>query len=146
MFQIKNAQGETISMGKIDEEVAAFWGIELRPRSYASPITVTPLPEGYKKEDDDGKLRKKNMEEMQQRILCNWFDQLGFIIHEGADTWDFVKEKYLKPYEDLLNEYKEEPNFETIRTELMNTPPVKPMLDLIEYWRSKGYTPVPVKE
>jgi len=145
-FQIKDAKGEPIGINKIDEEVAQFWGVEVEKKSYASPIVVTPLPDGYNRDDDAGELNKKHFDQLTRKITCNWFDQIGLIIDGGADTWDEVKRRYLEPYQGIVEKYKDKPNAEEIRKMVMDTPPVKPFADLIEYWRGKGYTPHPVHD
>ena len=146
-FQIKNKDGQALAINKIDEEVAAFWGIPVHPKNYASPIKEFVLPEGYKKEDDKGVLWKKHFDSIRDRITLNWFDQLGYIIHSrNVTTWEQLREIYIAPYKKLVEEYKDTEEYEDAKRVILEEGNSKKLMDLIDFWESKGYTPHPVKD
>lgn len=136
-FQIKNAEGEALTMGALDKEAADFWGVEVHPKYYASP--------------NQG---------------LNWFDTIGYAITD-SDNYRTSYTNFGDPYKeiawvevanrmtlcnvsDLLvkgkrvdGKYKMQvvtPE-EVVKTAKLLSEMFKPFFDLMKYWEDKGYTP-----
>ena len=125
-FQILNKLEEPVSMKELDAEACELWNKKSDPKWYANPS-----PE----------------ETSVFKQASNWFDSIGYNIHNPEVTytsgWNNVKCSlwtlhiqglYDKPIEEVMI------NIEVVKEYL------KPYYDLINYWESKGYTPVRIKE
>lgn len=130
-FQIKNKNGEALTINDLDQEAATFWNKETHPKNYANPIPNTG-------------------DEFKDAMNCsfNWFDIIGWHIHnnkanfykryDNTITWDGVKESMLLNAIDVLKDKSEK--LDLIREAY------KPMLELIDHWSGKGYIPEQIKE
>lgn len=120
-FQIKDSTGNLLTMKQLDTEAAEFWKKEINPKYYASPTD--------------------------SMWSTNWFDSIGYNIHSPntreMKNWGNVKDSLLflqlsgfmnKTVEEQLEKLKE------INVYL------KPYIELINHWESKGYTPIQIKE
>lgn len=113
-FQIKDKQNNPISINKIDEEVAEFWGQEVHPKAYACPL-------------NDG-----------QRTM-NWFDVVGYSIHSGVkwtSGWEGIKCRLLSFHTDDLALKSEEDQIAALKS---TNKYLKPYMELIDYFKTKGY-------
>lgn len=155
-FQIKNSEGEAISIHALDKEAAEFWGKEAHDKWYASPAT--------KREGESDNAF------MSRQMSANWFDQLGYTIHRQGNyyeknTWRNVIHSMLDISDYLMKETKKDEPIElgtitfidqseeekmTMTVELNNRLAIgiyvkleyaKPYVDLANHWLSKGYTP-----
>ena len=145
-FTIKNNQGVGVPLKELDQDACTLWNKAHDPKWWASPIQITPRPETFGSEDEEREWDSKNFKEISREMSNNWFDRVGYLIHEGADSWEKLREIYLTPYKKIVDKYKDSPDAEKVRQVIMEQPPVKPVLELIALWESKGYTPHPVKD
>jgi hypothetical protein len=123
-FQIRNKEGQSLTIKELDQEASTFWGVENDPEYYASPIK----PDGTYKT-------------MSRMMSTNWYDNIGYIIHKLKTTdWEVVKEDYLSPYKEALKKYEGRPDYEEAKGVMLGDY-VKAMCDLIDLWKSKGYQP-----
>jgi hypothetical protein len=121
-FQIKNKEGEALTIKELDKEAAEFWNKKIHDKYYANPS-----PEGtsvFKQQ-------------------TNWFDVIGYNIHSPevnyTKGWDNVKcSLWTLHIQGLYNKSDEDLNIHIQVTKEFN----KPYYDLIDYWESKGYVPV----
>jgi len=150
-FQIRNDKGEPVVMKVLDQEACTLWGEENDPKYWASPIKIIPKPSDEEGPEALQKWKDQYGGQYQQaskKMSHNWFDQVGWLIHEGADSWDKLLEIYLAPYEKMVTDIEIScpDEKDEVRPMIMESAPVKPTVELIELWRSKGYTPHPVKD
>ena len=142
-FQIRNAQKEALSLNDLDKEACTLWGKETDPKWYGSPIKITPKPESFASLEERRHWDAVNFKEISNEMSNNWFDVIGRIIHNGADSWEVVKATYIKPYQAIVDEYK---GNEEVRVMIMEEGAVKGLVDLIDLWEKQGYTPHPVQD
>lgn len=127
-FQILDAKGNALTMGVLDAEVAAFWGQKIQKTTYAHP----------------------------KNALYNWYDTIGWAIaYQNSDdysvnTWESVVH-YL--FVNTMGEFIVDcknckfEDFDTVKQNLENIQELyTPMLELIKYWKNKGYTPKQIKD
>jgi hypothetical protein len=120
-FQIRDNNNKAISLKELDKEAAEFWKVPLDEKWYATP---------------SGAIQD-----------LNWFDFIGFEIHKKSSCythgWSNVKCGLVKntletfallPFENWKDKIDKKIAF------------LKPYFDLIDYWESKGYIPVQIKE
>lgn len=134
-FQILNADNQPIAIKVLDQEIAAFWKVEVHEKYYANPL-------GKLSDDDDIKLMSKKMS-------ANWFDTIGYAIHSPqsnwTDGWDNVKNslwiiqangyyKYLLDLETMAEVIKYVSEY------------LRPYFEVIDHLTSKGYQPKQVIE
>lgn len=131
-FQIRN-NDKPVDLKDLDKEACELFGEQQDPEWWASPIK-------FKDPNNE------TLEEISRKQSSNWYDRIGYLIHQGADTWDKVKEKYLEPYVAIVKKYEGTPNYNVVKKAIMDEAPVKQLVDLIELWRSKGYIPTPIKD
>ncbi len=159
-FQIHTPEGKKLTMGDLDAEAAAFWNKEVDSDSYADPSE--PRKEG-----------ESSADYYRRSMLGNWYDIIGYnIANQGyaMSGWSNVvhtilsssmpsfiidtKEGYADRPVKLLAELEiiDETKFElnwidngkvALAGVLLF---VKPYLELINHWQSKGYKPVQIKE
>lgn len=144
-FQIKDKDGNAITINHLDEEAATLWGVELKQKIYASPYKDLVKPETFASDEEKKKWSMKSLDNTRNQITCNWFDNVGFIIHKGKATWKEVKDDYLEPYLEALKKYEDRPDYDNFKKAFLGGH-VQSMCDLIDHWESKGYVPVPVKD
>ena len=143
-FQISNKEGEALKLNVLDQEAATLWGVEIDPKYYASPFKKLVGPENYNElsEEEQKAWRNKRIENSRDRVTCNWFDNIGFIINKlRTSDWEAVRADYLEPYLDRLKKYEGKPDYEEAK-EIFLGGHVKSMCDLIDTWKEKGYQPV----
>ena len=145
-FQIKNKEGEAIGMNTLDAEVCALWGKEVKPKYYADPVTRTPKPAEDATEEEKQAYRLAHREEASKGMSNNWFDRIGYLIHEGADTWEKVKEAYLAPTLAFMEPHKKDADWAEWEAAFKEDECINKSIALIEHWAAKGYTPVPFKD
>lgn len=121
-FQILDANGEAMSIPKLDKEIAAFWGVELDKKWYASP---PPKDNSYQSKSEN----------------INWFDYLGWKIQEKKlETIEQLEDEMLKPFKELLEFDKitnRQEQIEVIKKELHK---MKYYFDLTADWKAKNYS------
>lgn len=125
-FQIHSADGKALYINELDKEACELWGKEYHPKDYANPNPPS-IKEDWLKCVEDA-----------QNHADNWFDKIGHIIHEGADNWTTVREKFLSIYTETIEKFGLEV--------CMEVPGIGGHVNLINHWESKGYIPVPIKE
>ncbi len=165
-FQILNKEDKAISINELDKEAAEFWGQEVDPEHYASPYkkveftnpnNLEPCSEQY--------IRAKilhDCKETERTISTNWYDIIGFRIACPLSNWTsgwnnvihslcsesigqaVLTKDFIIPDEFEWNdEYLSLP--QDIQLAIFNVLSfMKPYVDLIKYWESKGYKPVKV--
>lgn len=122
-FQILNENNKPVSIGELDKQACDFWGKKLHQKYYAYPQVK---PESFPSKD------YKSSHEFYFN-LTNWFDKVGFLISEGAESWEKVLEKLMEPYKEFPIDVQEE-----IENDYL---PVSGYVALCKHWQSKGYTP-----
>jgi len=161
-FQIKNKDGEALTMKQLDAEAAAFWNKEVHGKYYADPSE--PKKEG-----------ESEVDFIRRSMTSNWFDIIGWCIHsQGNYTsgWRNVvhtmiadiigskliggKDEQFIPIVQLRKciEVKEDGSQvnawhleDKIEEEIYYTMKFyQPYIELINHWQSKGYTPHKVDE
>jgi hypothetical protein len=143
-FEIRNKEGQALTLNALDQEAATLWGVDVENHTYASPFKKLVGPENYNElsEEEQKAWRKKSLDNARDRITCNWFDNIGFIIHKlKTSDWEAVRADYLEVYLDGLKKYEGSPDYEKIK-EVFLGGHVKAMCDLIDIWKEKGYQPV----
>lgn len=121
-FQILNSEGKAIPINKLDEEIAMFWGKEVHPKEYATPLHEPKF------------LSYKESFEFHWRNN-NWFDLLGWYIHyDKITTMQSLKDRYIAPFVKIPID------------ELMQEPTFKKYYNLLDLWIEKGYIPNPVAD
>ena len=129
-FQILNAEGVAIPINKIDREVAEFWGNKCLDNEYAKPLSRDKFPEGI----------KGSLEYYQQ---TNWFDKIGWLIKDEWCTWKSLKGDIIACQKDLIAESLFNDDFMELVKLFREL--YKPWFDLIDHFKSKGYTPKQVE-
>lgn len=115
-FQIKNKDGEGVLLNTLDKEAAELWGKEVDDDGYAFPGDNV--------------------------IGLSWFDFIGWkISHPGDWTkgWDNVKNDLW--ISALSGTMYNKSRAEVAEKALNAFDYLKPYIDLIDLWESKGYTP-----
>ena len=51
-FQIKTKEGDSLELRLLDQEAANFWGVEVDPKYYASPVKKLVKPESFANEEE----------------------------------------------------------------------------------------------
>jgi hypothetical protein len=164
-FQIKDKEGNPISINVLDEEAAEFWGRPVDPKHYVSPIKEFTNPDNL---EGDALAKAEFKHELDELRKTNWFDKIGWAIHTQDNYYsgwrNLVHTLYVNsipsiftqdpgngsvwtidvPHmEDLTDEFVDEFKLpETVNVELIVTLSVnKPYIELINHWAEKGYTP-----
>lgn len=121
-FQILDSNGKPMPINVLDIEAANFWNVEIHPKSYAAPKCA----------------------------FGHWYDNIGWAIaHQthvldyGLNNWNTIKQYMLEchtgPFVELSPEAAGVSCCGIMRT-------LKPYFDLIDHWKSLGYTPKQIKE
>lgn len=138
-FQILDKEGKAIPINLLDKEVCELWGDEIDPKYYCKPYTQEEILQQVK---EDPKNKDKNEEQLKclarWRYVSqsNWYDQIGWVIHQYKfTTWEQIYEYFKSYWKDFLEEHPQL-TFE-------ECDPKK--VELINYWKEKGYTPKPVE-
>jgi hypothetical protein len=130
-FQIRNSEGEAISIKRLDNEAFEFWatGESQSNQFYASPVKY-----------EEGKYNR-DIEYTKRVLQLNWFDRIGGAIHNTETTgdWGMAKEKILEPWlkHFKADEVLENPEFDE---------DVNSFMRLISHWESLGYKPFYIKD
>lgn len=162
-FQILNKEGNPVSMKQLDAEAAEFWGKTLDPKRYANPT-----PEFINKDNLEGDELLTAMMEYNMNQDSNWFDTIGYLIaNEGNYTsgWNNVVNNLIgeslcrivrdfdnKDIVNVVKFKKSEENTISLHEKVeisifgICLKYYKPYIQLINYWRSKGYRPKQIKE
>lgn len=120
-FQILDSNNKAIAISELDAQAAQFWNKEVHPKHYASPYTM-----------EEGLGIKEQMDfHMKDR---NWFDAIGWFIHDGAKDWQAVEIAIMNA--NLIEKYGLD-----VMVEIY-----KPYILLVRHWESLGYKPLPVSE
>lgn len=121
-FQIRNKDGEALAINVLDQEACDFWEQPVDKEMYACPKG------GY----------------------GNWFDTIGYKIHNPIDPnytkgWNSVKHELILLHCGSM--YKHIGNLEQLKTkiEVINDY-LLPYFQLIDHWEAKGYTPHKVQD
>ena len=141
-FQILDKENNPISINKLDEDAAKFWGIQPQRKEYAAPPKDFP----------------KGTSELEKYFYSNpnWYDTIGWqIANQGDYTlgWNnvattmfdcnlegFVINHKNKEQVEILNN-------ETLYAKLQATIKFyEPYIALINHWQSLGYTPKQIKD
>jgi hypothetical protein len=122
-FQILNENKKPVSIGELDKEACEFWGKELHQKDYAYPQFK---PESFPTEEYKSSYQFYSS-------LSNWFDKIGWLISEGAESWEEVIKKIMEPFQEFPIDVQEE-----IENYYL---PVSGYVALCKHWKSKGYTP-----
>lgn len=135
-FEIHNPQDEAINLSELDKEAAAFWGKEAHPSNYAAPL-------GSNKDD-------ASVDEILKAMRGNWYDIIGWNIHHQSSNWtsgwNNIKASMWSVVSTSMYEYIFlEDDTLTLHIEGAKAY-LKPYFQLIDYWESKGYKPVQVKD
>lgn len=142
-FQIKNSAGEALKLVDLDQEAATLWGVEVDPKYYASPFKKLVNPENINalSEEERNEWKRKVLDNTRDRMNCNWFDNIGFIIHKlKTSDWEEVRADYLEVYLEGLKEHEGKPDYEEAKEAFLGGH-VKAMCELINLWKEKGYQP-----
>lgn len=144
-FQILDAQGVALTLGQLDIEAAKFWGKKVSEKKYAYPnkeINKETNPE----------LTDLAIE-VHNASICgnNWKDVIGFSItqiHEFSDSWDDVIISMMDY--SLIKGLRHSFDGFVLKQESINSLNkmlqfYAPHIQLIEYWRAKGYIPKQVQ-
>ncbi len=121
-FQILDSNNNAIPIKDLDAEACLLWNKDTHPKWYAYPEiepTEYPTPE-YKS-------RWAFISS-----TTNWFDKIGWLIHDGMESWDDIRNYLLDPFKEFPKE------------EIEQYLPVYGYINLINHWESKGYKPVRV--
>lgn len=158
-FQIKDKDGNALTMKQLDAEAAAFWKKEVHPKNYADPSE--PRAEN---ESEVSYLRRS--------MTSNWFDIIGYCIHSQgheASGWANVVATMMATqlgmcFIDTSDGYKDRPVKVTkfikdeIKETVIHLPDevekeifgilyfYRPFIELINHWKEKGYTPHKVED
>jgi hypothetical protein len=126
-FQINDKEGVAIPLNHLDQEAAAFWGVEVEARHYASP---TPW-------------------------AINWYDIIGFYIANQGNYTSGWRNVAISIFSCMLEgipvDMKEKetvailPINEVMVTVEKKVEAMQPYVALINHWAAKGYQPVVVK-
>lgn len=136
-FQIKNKEGEAITIKELDKEAAEFWGKEVHPKWYANPVKPR-----------DG---ESSIDTMRREMSTNWFDCIGYQIHKPSNEdyqgWDGVKRSlwslHSSNWYNKIMVWSEE---EALIYLAVVKEHIQPYYELIDYWQSKGYEPYKVED
>lgn len=125
-FEIKDKAGNAIPINTLDEEVAKFWGKEVRKKDYASPY------------DYPDKSSIENIDQLRMAMAFNWFDIIGFNIHclkkKGQVSWNLVIAEIMDAFDIDLHNF---PSLVKSNHDYANF--MQHYLDLIKHWDEKGY-------
>lgn len=127
-FQILDKDNNPISINELDRQAAEFWNKEVKKECYAFPQIKPKKFESYKEAFSFWS------------SVTNWYDNIGWYIHEGYTNWKDLYNKLLEPYKEGLE------NGDYTIEEILNYPGIGGYLNLIKYWESKGYTPKQIKD
>jgi len=131
-FQILNKEGEALTMNALDKEAAEFWKQEVKPKDYAKPYPIEHFEN-----------------EMDYYYQSNWFDKIGWLIHNPETnnqcSWTNVKRDMILVF---VHQYLDSTSSEEFAKVLdwVRSDKLKPYLDLIDHWASKGYEPKSIAE
>lgn len=140
-FQILNKDGVAIAIKELDKEAATFWNKEVDDKYYANPYPELT--------EDTIEATIQNADNISQ----NWFDTIGWQIanlEEFTQGWSAVAEQMVQVYLCTgMLDANDRISFVSRELALfyfdMIVKKLQPYIDLINYWREKGYTPVQIK-
>jgi hypothetical protein len=138
-FQILNTEGKSISINELDAEAASFWNKPVHPKRYANPIPQSEI------DKSEGILKA------QLETVTNWVDSIGWHINkpqiEWTSGWDNIKCSMWTLSVCDWGMVIMQPEFGDIASKIEGVKQyLKPYFDLIDYWKSKGYTPKQVED
>jgi hypothetical protein len=125
-FQINDKDGAGVPISQLDREAAAFWGVEIEARSYASPT----------------------------HFGMSWYDIIGFYISRQGNYTSGWRNVAVSIFSCLLEglpvnmQEKETVAILPINEVMMSIEKkidaMQPYIELINHWQSMGYQPVKV--
>lgn len=118
-WEIINPAGSVLTIAQLNREARTLWKTE-GTNGFAQP------------------LHEPGLENEHPLDIANWYDRVGGGIHnsETAGNWEEVKDKIIEPWLGLC----------LTEDIARKQPGVKPYLELIDHWDSKGYKPMYIKD
>lgn len=168
-FMIKDAQGNGIALSELNKEIATFWGKEVEDGRYVHPYAPS-VPE-----DDSIQARMRaDADDTNNCISLNWKQFLGWNIANldpHTSGWSAVAEQLMRdvfayslmkveddgkitlPQLEVTDIRSGEDKGVTVKSNdyrlyflAEGIKKYKPFIDLINYFKEKGYVPVQIIE
>lgn len=129
-FQILDKEGKALEINQLDREACELWKVDYDEKYYAYP----EIPFENKDNLEGIELTKAKFKHKLNQPI-NWFDSIGWEIHQYGKSLEQIKKDYIGKYR----------SFELTIDEIMTIKPFCDYINLLDLWIQKGYKAKQIK-